>query len=401
MKKIYKGRGPGPWLRRNRRSIAVLLAAAVAFALAWAWAHGGEKTQAPQETDYAEYENGRVTAVLSDNSHPDDASDGGYRGEQALTVLMKTGQYAGQSLLAHNYIGPLYGGPLKVGDPVTVLISTYTDGTVSATIYEYNRVWVLAGVVLAFLLVTVLVGGKTGAKSLLGLGLTVLCLIGILLPALIRGASTVPATFFTCAFVAIVCFTILGGVDRKSLCAMAGTILGMALSMAFGMAAQALGHLDGLRLSDVEPLLQLRQTGSPIGLRGLLTAGIIIGALGAVMDVAMSISSALWELKTVHPGLTAGALWRSGMNIGRDMVGTMTNTLILAFLGSSFTLILYLYSLELPVHELLSSAYLSIEVISGIASSVGVILAVPLTAGIAALLFGAKAQESDAPQSGK
>ena len=390
MEKSNKGDSLGSWLRRNRRSIAVLLLAAVIFALAWAWAHGGEKAAPPHRADYAEYENGRVTEILSDNSKADEASDGGYRGEQALTVLMKTGQYTGQSLLAHNYIGPLYGSPLKVGDPVTVLISTYSDGTVSATIYEYNRVWILAGVILAFLLVTVLVGGKTGAKSLLGLGLTVLCLIGILLPALIRGAATVPATFFTCAYVAVVCFTLLSGVDKKSLCAMAGTIAGMALAMAFGMAAQALGRLDGLRLSDVEPLLQLRQTGTPIGLRGLLTAGIIIGALGAVMDVAMSISSALWELKTVHPGLTPRELWRSGMNIGRDMVGTMTNTLILAFLGGSFTLILYLYSLELPIHELLSSAYLSIEVISGIASSVGVILAVPLTAAVASILFGAK-----------
>ena len=388
-----KSRALVPWLRANRWAIAVLAAAAILFVLAWGWAHRGGTSDAAAAGDYAEYENGRVLEILSDDSQADDASDGGFRGEQSMTVELKTGQYAGQTLLAYNYIGPLYGAPLKAGDPVTVLISTYSDGTVSATIYEYNRAWVLGAIVLAFLLVTVLVGGKTGAKSLLGLGLTVLCLIEILLPALIRGAATVPATFLTCAYVAVVCFTILGGVDRKSLCAMAGTIAGMALAMCFGMAAQALARLDGLRLPDVEPLLQLRQTGTPIGLRGLLTAGVIIGALGAVMDVAMSISSALWELKTVHPGLRPRELWRSGMNIGRDMVGTMTNTLILAFLGGSFTLILYLYSLELPIHELLSSAYLSIEVISGIASSIGVILAVPLTAAIASALFGVKSAE--------
>ena len=216
------------------------------------------------------------------------------------------------------------------------------------------------------------------------------CLLWVLLPALLRGAPTVPSTFLLCAYVAVVCFTLLGGINRKTLCAMLGTVAGTALAMLFGMGAQALLRINGFRTSDVEPLLQLRQTGSPVGLQGLLTAGILIGALGAVMDVAMSVSSAVWELKAVNPDLTGKQLWRSGMHIGKDMVGTMTNTLILAFMGGSFTLILYLYSLELPVHELLSSAYLSIEVISGVASSMGVILSVPLTAAIAAALFGKK-----------
>ena len=159
--------------------------------------------------------------------------------------------------------------------------------------------------------------------------------------------------------------------------------------MVFGLAAQALLQVDGLRLSDVEPLLQLRQTGTPIGLRGLLVAGVVISALGAVMDVAMSISSALSEVHAVAPERGWKDLVRSGMNIGRDMVGTMTNTLILAFLGS-LTLIIYLYSLGLDPHQLISSAYLATEAVSSIASSIGVILAVPLTAVFTALILDRK-----------
>ena len=157
--------------------------------------------------------------------------------------------------------------------------------------------------------------------------------------------------------------------------------------MIFSLAAQKMARINGLRLSDVEPLLQLRQSGSPIGLTGLLTAGIIISALGAVMDVAMSISSSLEEVRTADPSMTSRRLFGSGMNIGRDMVGTMTNTLILAFLGSSFTLIIYLYSLDLGFYQFFSSAYLAIEVISGISSSIGMILAIPLTALISSLLM--------------
>ena len=137
----------------------------------------------------------------------------------------------------------------------------------------------------------------------------------------------------------------------------------------------------------MEPLLQLRQTGTPLGLRGLLVAGVVISALGAVMDVAMSISSALTEVHTVAPDRDGRALFRSGMNIGRDMVGTMTNTLILAFLGSGLAFIIYLYSLGLDPRQLISSPYMATEVISGIASSIGVILAVPLTALITSFIL--------------
>ena len=152
--------------------------------------------------------------------------------------------------------------------------------------------------------------------------------------------------------------------------------------------------MDGLRIEDVEPLLQLRQTGTPIGLRGLLVGGIIISALGAVMDVTMGIASSLAEVHAANPQLSRRELFRSGMNIGRDMVGTMTNTLILAFLGSGFTLILYLYSLRLSFRQLMSSAYVSMEVVSGIASSVGVILSIPLTALITAAVFTREKQQS-------
>ena len=124
-----------------------------------------------------------------------------------------------------------------------------------------------------------------------------------------------------------------------------------------------------------------------IGLRGLLVGGIIISALGAVMDVAMSISSSLEEVHNANPNLNAKELFQSGMNIGQDMVGTMTNTLILAFLGSGFTLIIYLFSLGLSTYQLLPSAYTAIEVISGISSSIGMILTIPLTAFINAMLL--------------
>lgn len=202
-----------------------------------------------------------------------------------------------------------------------------------------------------------------------------------------KGAPTLLTVFLVCAYITVVTMVLLGGVRRKTVCAALGTIAGTALALLFGLLAQSLARVDGMRLADVEPLLQLRQTGTPIGLRGLLVGGIVISALGAVMDVAMSIASAMTEVHTVAPTLSRRELFRSGMNIGRDMVGTMTNTLILAFLGSGFALIIYLYSLGLSAYQLISSAYLTIEVISSVSSSIGVILSVPLTALISAAIL--------------
>ena len=217
--------------------------------------------------------------------------------------------------------------------------------------------------------------------------MTLVCLFRILIPLLMKGAPTLLTVFLVCAYITVVTMVLLGGVRRKTVCAALGTIAGTALALLFGLLAQSLARVDGMRLADVEPLLQLRQTGTPIGLRGLLVGGIVISALGAVMDVAMSIASAMTEVHTVAPTLSRRELFRSGMNIGRDMVGTMTNTLILAFLGSGFALIIYLYSLGLSAYQLISSAYLTIEVISSVSSSIGVILSVPLTALISAAIL--------------
>ena len=386
MKKKTKGPGPAAWLRENKWT-CIVLAAALAVLLAARLLAAPVPVQSDEPENRADYESASVDQILSDSTEKDPASDNGYRGEQLLLVTVRSGDYKGQQMQVYNYVGPLYGGPLKVGDRATVLISTYSDGTVNATVYEFDRLLPLCIVLVLFIAAAVAVGGRTGVKSLVALAVTLVCLFGVLLPSLMKGANTLLMTFIVCAYVAVVSLTIVGGVRKKTVCAMLGAVAGTALALLFGLLAQGLTRIDGLRIDDVEPLLQLRQTGTPIGLRGLLVGGIVISALGAVMDVTMGIDSSLSEVHAANPQLSRRELFRSGMNIGRDMVGTMTNTLILAFLGSGFTLILYLYSLGLSPRQLLCSAYVSMEVVSGAASSVGVILSIPLTALITAAVF--------------
>ena len=377
-------------MKENRLTLTVLAICTLLFLLCALWANSGQTSAGAEASEFAEYDNGKVLEILSDNTFQDETADGGWRGEQMLTVKVSTGRYKGETLLVYNYVGPMYGVPVKVGDGVTMIISTYADGSHQATVYELNRLPGILLLLALFVLTTILVGGKNGAKSLIGLFFIILALFLVLLPGLLKGAPTIPMTFLVCVFVAAFSFTIMSGFNKKTICAFLGTIAGVGTAFLFGWIAQRILRVNGLRLEDVEALMQLRATGTKIGLRSLLSAGIIISALGAVMDVTMGLASSISELHDADPDLSLKQLFLSGMNIGKDMVGTMTATLVLAFLGSGFVLILYLYSLGLGKYQLLSSAYMATELISSLSSSIGAILAVPITAFISAKAYTTK-----------
>lgn len=372
--------------RQALLTAGILIFSLIIFIIAFLVVRPPKEELIPGE-DFAEYDKGKVVDILSDDSFQDQNSENSYRGSQLLLIEVTTGRYKGETLQVYNYVGPLYSTPLKIGDPAVMIISTYADGTHLATIFEYDRAIPLIMVISLFVIAALLVGGKTGAKSLLTLLFTLATLLGILIPALMKGAPTLLTVFFCCTYIAIVCLTVIGGLQTKSLGAMMGTISGTAIALLFGYFSQTILRIDGMRTEEAEALLQLKQMGIPIEIKGLLVAGVAISSLGAVMDVTMGISSSIHEIFQANPALSKKELFRSGMNVGKDMVGTMTNTLVLALLGSSFVLIIYLYSLGLTFHQFISSTYLSIEVISSISSSIGVILSIPLTAAFTSLLL--------------
>ncbi|MBR3183032.1 MAG: YibE/F family protein [Firmicutes bacterium] len=384
-------------IKKDKASIMVLIVAAVVFFAALFLIYSEdilnmeEDIFNPYGDEVVEFEKASVNEILSEEINEDEYADNAYVGSQELEVTVKSGTYKGETMVAYNFFGPLSGIPVAKGDGVVLTIKTHADGETYATVYEFNRIPFLAIFIILFFIAVVIIGGRTGLKSMIGLVFTILCLFTILIPVILKGAPPIISTFVICAYIALVCFTILGGVHRKTISAFLGTVSGTFLAMIFGLAAQFFAKIDGYRLGDAEPLLQLKYIdATAINIRGLMTASIIICALGAVMDVAMSISSALEEVHAANPSLKRKDLFKSGMNIGRDMVGTMTNTLILAFLGSEFALIIFIYSRGLTFYHLFSTAFVSMETISGIASSIGMVLAIPLTALIASTLISGK-----------
>ena len=405
----------GDWFVRNKWSVIVLLVAAFVFAGVNLYLQTDDKpVYQPSAYDTCFYEKAEILNISRDTVSPDLYSlDGIEIGSQLMLVRINSGMFAGENIEVTNNVSAFNSLKMKVGEKIIVCIyAEYTDpgeayagtapsvraedgGTYSlenASVYSPDRTVPVLILLVLFVIVTTLIGGRTGLKSLLGLAITVFCLIRVMCPLLMKGAPMVLTAFLLCVYVSVVCFVILGGVRKKTVCAILGTVAGIALAAAFSELAQGIARVTSYHLYDIDGELEefknMQLQGIPLHITGVLTAGILISALGAVMDVAMSLSSALSELKSVNPSMGFRQLWKSGMNIGRDMVGTMTNTLILAFAGSSLVLLIWMWSLNLSFHQLVSSPFLSLELISALSSSVGVILAVPLTALIGAAFFG-------------
>jgi uncharacterized membrane protein len=268
-------------LQYDKKSILAITAAAAVFFAVLFWLHttgllsGPGDITAVEDAETVEFEKGTVVEVISEDLEADEAADGAYMGAQELSVVIKSGRYKGEVMTANTYFGPLSGVPVAKGDSVTLTIRTHTDGTHSAAVYEFNRIPILAAFVILFFIVVMLVGGRTGMKSLLGLVFTVICLFFILIPLLLAGAPTILTTFLVCAYIAFVSFTILGGVHRKTMSAFLGTAAGAFFAMVFGIVVQFFARIDGLRLEDAEPLFQLRHAGAVVGLGGCLQQALL------------------------------------------------------------------------------------------------------------------------------
>ena len=329
----------------------------------------------------------KVTDVLLDNGAPDTWTEGRRLGEQYIEVELISGQFKGTVLETYNYMNAYNNIDCKVGTRIVVRLDYDDSGQLYiVSVPNYDRGIVMAGLLLAFAAVLILVGGKKGAMALAGLIYTVACIWYILVPAILRGASPMPVTIAIVALTTGASLLLLTGFTRKTLCATLGCVGGVTVSGIFASIAGRLTPINGFNMSEAEELV-LRAYDSELHISGLLVCGILIAALGAVMDVAMSIASACQELREVNPSLGKKELFRSGMNIGRDAMGTMANTLILAFAGASLNILILVQVYDYPLIQIVNTDAIVIELIRGISGSIGIILTVPIVAALSACLM--------------
>lgn len=201
-----------------------------------------------------------------------------------------------------------------------------------------------------------------------------------------KGYSPFLASIIIVILTTIVTMYLIGGISKKTISSALGTIIGVIISGIFAYVFGFFANISGYNVSDIEELLYIANI-SNIKISQLLFAGILISSLGAVMDVAMSISSTINEIHVKNPTLTSHELFKSGMNVGRDMMGTMSNTLILAFTGGSLTTLIILYSYNMPYNQMINMYSIGIEIMQGISGSIAIILTVPLVSFIASKIM--------------
>ena len=336
------------------------------------------------------FEKGVVTEILQDNVQP----DGSRVGEQVVRVLMKTGELKGREIETTSSSGFLFGAPCTVGMKVVVMQSLAGD-TVVSSVYAQDREFQILAFAALYLLALCLIGGWQGAKGALGLVFTFGCILWVYLPLVYRGWSPFWSAVLVCAVTAIVTLWLVGGPTRKTLVAAAGTVAGVVMAgVAASLFSLATG-ITGWNVSDIESLMTLWST-ADIQVGGLLFSGLLISSLGATMDVAMSIASSMAEVQAQTPDISRRALFQAGMRVGRDMMGTDSNTLILAFAGGSVSMLVLDYAYDLPWLQIINSNNIGIAVMQGLAGSFGVVLSVPVTVALAMLLYVRPDRETSA-----
>ncbi len=351
------------------------------------WINRANENETTPDSGRLVYAPAKVTAVLSDNAQEDFENAEGRRvGDQELEIQILSGDHKDEIMTVTNYMSALFNVDVQQGDRIIVRIMTDENGSYYASVFNYDRGIVLGGFLLIFFILLGALGGKKGLGALAGLLLTLGCIWFILIPCLLRGVPAIPVTIAVSAVSAAAGLIFLNGYSKKTFCAVCGCVGGVLVS---GIAAAVVGSLSPMNGFNMQEAENLILYGADQGLKvsGLLVCGVLISALGAVMDVALGIASSVWEMKEQNPDASVGSLFRSGMQIGKDAMGTMANTLILAFAGSSLNMLILVQTYNIPFLQLINTDSIALEVVQSVAGSIGILLTVPLVALISARLM--------------
>ncbi len=265
-----------------------------------------------------------------------------------------------------------------------VVLTSYGDG--NWTFAGYDRSFALAMAAVVFFVCLIIFGGVKGLNTIFALLLTGGFVFGVFIPAVLAGRNIYFWTGMTCFMSIATTMVIVHGPSRKTLGAIIGCMSGVTLCAALMGIMIGVLHLNGM-IDECSYYLSILDIGFTIDLKAVVFAGVLIGALGAVMDVSISIATALWEIHEKGVPMERGDYFRSCLNIGRDIMGTMTNTLILAYIGTGFTEVLLLVANNYNPIELINREVVVVQLIQSLIGSMGLLFTIPFTGAVCAYLF--------------
>lgn len=314
--------------------------------------------------------------------------------KQTVELEILSGQFKGEVREVENIISgnPYYDINLKKGDKVVVHVEPQDDFVVSADDVDFfitdirreGALWLLAGI---FSLLIIIIGRKKGVRALVSIGLTVVLIFALMMPLVLHGASPIFSALLVGILSTILTIYLVAGVNYKSTSAVLGTVSSLLIAGMLAVFMIKLAHLTGFVSEDNMFLHSVRPD---LNMQGILAAAIILSALGALMDVGVSIASTINEVYLTDPTLSVRQLFKSGMNVGRDIIGTMSNTLILVYLGASLPLVLLSSSID--IQKFFNLNQVATEISSALIGSIAILACVPVTALISANLVTKKSK---------
>ncbi|MCQ2462648.1 MAG: YibE/F family protein [Clostridia bacterium] len=306
-----------------------------------------------------------------------------------FTARILSGENKGQSVDAAQVIDEMYliqMGKVKQGSKI-ILCENFDEKVDTEYIFsEFIRTDSLIILGLVFCLLLLIFGRMKGANTLISLAFTCLAVFLVFIPSVLSGLNIYFWSILICIFITVMTLLLVNGADAKSLAAGAGCIGGVIIAGGLMKFMDLFLHLTG-QTDECSIYLQQLNPDDPIDLKALIFAAIIIGAVGAIMDVAMSMASSLYELHEKAPDASAVSLMRSGLSIGRDIMGTMANTLVLAYIGSSLCTVLLLFVYDATFLEIMNKELIIVQILQSLVGSFGILFAIPFTTAISALLY--------------
>lgn len=332
-----------------------------------------------------QFEKAIVEAINEEKLENDSIVEDLYLGYQQIKIRITTGKHKGETFNIRNPMSRLYNVHTSIGEKVVVSIYEENNVIQSISLYNYQKEKVVYTLIISFFILLVLLSGWKGLYAVISLVFTGIMIVFFMIPMVFRGYEPIPITIITVGITTIVTLLLINGPNPKTLSAILGTIIGVVLAGIISYIASNIAHISGLTSNEAEGLIYIAEHQN-VKIKGLTFSAILIASLGAIMDVAMSIASSIFELNRTYPKNIKNELFKSGMNIGKDIMGTMSNTLILAFVGSSLNTILFIVAYGMPYRQIVNLDFLVAEVIQGTSGSIGIILTVPITAFIASFL---------------
>lgn len=309
--------------------------------------------------------------------------------KQIVLVKVLSGDFKGAEMLVDNMLtgNPAYDINLKRGDKVILHVEAKSDEITSADdvdffIADLKRDNTLIGFAVLFFIGLVLIGRKKGIFSLISIITTVALIFFMLMPMILSGFCPIASAVLVCILSTVITIYLVGGFNSKSSGAIIGTTLSLIFAGALSMLVIYMAKLTGFA---GEETMFLYSAHPELNFQGVLSASMIIAALGALMDTGVSIASSINEIYETDKTLSIKQLIKSGMNIGKDIIGTMSNTLILVYLGSSLPLVLL--SSNIDLQKFFNLNQVATEISSALIGSIAILACVPLTAVISAYLI--------------